>query len=64
MMLVECGEWGMEEDEAVLEILNAERGEWAAVSNGYKMFKLAWFVMLLRCCLSTVAINSGKQTIF
>jgi hypothetical protein len=45
MMLVECGEWGMEEDEAVLEILNAEGGEWAAVSNGYKMFKLAWLTL-------------------
>jgi len=40
MMLVENG--GMEEDEAELEILNAEGGEGAAVSNGYKMFKLAW----------------------
>jgi len=37
-----CGEWGMKGDEAELEILNAEGGEWAAVSNGYEMFKLAW----------------------
>jgi hypothetical protein len=32
----------MKGDEAELEILNAEGGEWAAVSNGYEMFKLAW----------------------
>ena len=32
---------GNGEDEAELEILNAEGGEWTAVSNGYKTFKLA-----------------------